>query len=94
MLHDIDLRLEGSLEEEPDYVVTRDVLYAADTLLASSSASNLQPILDAVVEEGAKHGLELNWDKTLQMQISTLARVSQPDGNPLKCVREAIYSGG
>ena len=94
MLHDIDLRLEASLAVEPKYVVTRDILYADDTLLASSSASSLQSLLNAVVEEGARYGLELNWDKTMQMQISTSAQIHQPCGKPLKCVREAIYLGG
>ena len=76
------------------YIVTPAVLYADDTLLAFSSAANLQQLLEAIVEEGLKYGLELNWEKTLQMQISTASFVLRPDGQPIKSVREAIYLGG
>ena len=51
-------------------------------------------MLDAIVEEGAKYGLELNWDKTLQMQISTADSVSGPAGQVIKTVRNAVYLGG
>ena len=92
MLHDVFGSLD--LRQEPEYIVTRDMLYADDTLLASSSADNLQSILSTIVEEGARYGLELNWSKTLQMRISTNAQVCCPSGEPIACVREAIYLGG
>ena len=82
------------LLEEPPYVVTRDILYADDTLLLSHHTDNLQHMLLEMITEGAKYGLELNWDKTLQMQISTNKRIAQPNGDAIKCVREAIYLGG
>ena len=58
LLHDVFLGL--SLEDEPAYVVTRDVLYADDTLIVSKHASNVQAILSKIVSEGAKYGLEIN----------------------------------
>jgi len=92
MLHDAF----GSInfEAEPAYVVTRDILYADDTLLASQIRTNIQNMLKAIVGEGCKYGLELNWGKTLQMHISTNAVVFRPDGGPINTVREAIYLGG
>ena len=48
------------LDPEPAFVVTRDLLYADDTLLVSSSQENLQILLNSVVAEGAKYMLELN----------------------------------
>ena len=91
MLHDVyrDVRLE----EEPEFVVTRDILYADDTLLMSSSTGNLQKLLDAIVAEGLLYGLEMNWAKTQQLRVSTQACVVRPDGAEIKCVREAVYLG-
>ena len=73
--------------------MTRDVLYADDTLLMSSHMANLQKLLEAIVSEGALYGLELNWQKTQQVQISTVDRVVRPDGGEIKSVREAVYLG-
>jgi len=92
MMHDVFSGLE--LHDEPGFVVTRDILYADDTLLASRHAYNLQLILNRIVDEGAKYGLEFNWDKTIQMQISTPSKVSRPDGTDISSVREAVYLGG
>ena len=92
MLHDALRDLH--YEPDPEYIVTRDMLYADDTLLASQSSGNLQSMLNAIVDEGAKYGLELNWGKTLQMQINTNSRIFQPDGGEIKTVRDAIYLGG
>ena len=55
------------MEHEPSYVVTRDMLYADDTVLVSRHAGNLQLLLERIIVEGKKCGLELNWDKTVQM---------------------------
>eukprot|EP00959_Pyramimonas_sp_CCMP1952_P398826 8357224-Pyramimonas_sp.AAC.1 len=79
---------------EPDYVVTRDELYADDTLLISRSKQNMQNMLNAIVAESRKYGLELNWSKTLQMQMCTNCTVERPDGGPIATIREAIYLGG
>ena len=92
MLHDVYAGLE--LLDEPGYVVTRDVLYADDTLLLSRDASNVQAALTKIVHEGKKYGLELNWAKTVQVQVSTTDTATQPSGDPNKCVREAVYLGG
>ena len=91
MMHDVFSGLE--LHDEPGFVVTRDILYADDTLLASRHAYNLQLILNRIVDESAKYGLELNWDKTIQMQISTPSKVSRPDGTDISFVKETIYLG-
>ena len=49
LLHDVFSGL--ILEDEPAYVVTRDVLYADDTLLVSSHPSNVQAILSRIISE-------------------------------------------
>ena len=82
------------LLEEPPYVVTRDILYADDTLLLSHHTNNWQDMLEEIIQEGAKYGLELNWDKTLQIQISTNRTVTQSNGDFTKSVRAAVYLGG
>ena len=92
LLHDVYGTLE--LLPEPDFVITRDILYADDTLLVSHHCSNLQRMLAAIVEEGRKYGLELNWEKTVQIQISTDRAITSPSGEHIKAVRDAIYLGG
>ena len=62
MFHDIYARLH--LLREPPFVTSRELLYAGDTVLMSSSQANLQLLIDAVSEEGAAYGLEINWEKT------------------------------
>eukprot|EP00959_Pyramimonas_sp_CCMP1952_P116206 2429365-Pyramimonas_sp.AAC.1 len=69
MLHDALKDIQ--YDPDPEYVVAPDTLYADDTLLASRSSVNLQNMLNAIVTEGAKYGMELNWEKALQMQINT-----------------------
>ena len=51
-------------------------------------------MLNAIVEEGRKYGLELNLDKTIQMQISTGMIITRPDGGRISTVRGAVYLGG
>ncbi len=91
MLHDIYNRVQ--LGKETDYVVTRDVLCADDTLLLSCDPSNLQALLNAVVEEGAKYGLELNWRKTYQMGVSAEPSITRPTGKPIKSKCSVVYLG-
>ena len=74
-------------------MVTRDVLYADDTLLVSQHQSNLQTMLNAIVEEGRKYGLELNWEKTAQMQTSINNRITTPSGGHIVTGRDAVYLG-
>ncbi len=54
MLHAVYLGLK--LLDAPAYVVTRDVLYADDTLLVSRHASNVQAVLNRLLEEGQNYG--------------------------------------
>ena len=59
------------LDMEPTLAVSREILYADDTLLASSSKKKLQQLLDAVCAEGLKYGLELKWGKPIKCQHVT-----------------------
>ena len=92
MLHDVYKGID--LETEPPFVVSRDVLYADDTLLVSKHLGNLQALLDRIVSEGQRYGLELNWDKTLHMKIRSAEDFPTPDGGVIKSVRQAVYLGG
>ena len=79
--------------EEPPHIVCSDILYADDTILLSSVASKLQMHLDILVEEGAKYGLELNWDKTVLLNINTEAELARPSGDKVTRVDRAVYLG-
>eukprot|EP00959_Pyramimonas_sp_CCMP1952_P355596 7447896-Pyramimonas_sp.AAC.1 len=68
-------------------------MYADDTLLASHHCSNLRQLLAAVVGEGRKYGLELNWEKTVHMRISTDGAITSRSGEHIKAVRDAMYLG-
>ena len=71
---------------------SRETFYVP-TILASQHPEKLQQMLNAIVEEGRKYGLELNWDKAVQVQISTGINITRPDGGALGSVREAVYLG-
>ena len=92
LLHDIGST--SHLMSEPPFITSREIRYADDTLLISSHVDNLQQVLGGIVEEGRRYGLELDWDKTLQMQVATAATIVQPCGAPIRCAREPVYIGG
>ena len=92
MFHDIYEKI--NLDPEPAFVVTNEVLYADDTVLLSSSAKNMQVLLDAVVTEGANYGLELNWTKTFQMNINSTMVITCPEGGIFGTKKSSIYLGG
>ena len=100
LLHDVDQRLAEQMQEqqhiliEPDYVVCTDLLYADDTLLFSSNVSKLQTHMELLVDEGSRYGLELNWEKTVAMNILNDGVLTQPNGKPVKRVSQAVYLGG
>ena len=75
-------------------MVLRELLYADDTVLLSTSEDNLQRLLNAVITEGAKYGLELNWSKTFQMNVGTNIKVYRPGGAQLEIKRSLMYLGG
>ena len=92
MFHDIYGKIH--LDPEPAFLVTNKVLYADDTILLSSSAKNLQTLMDAVVAEGANYGLELNWSKKYQTNVNSNMLLTCPDGATLDSKRSIIYLGG
>ena len=100
LLHDVDRRLAERMRDrphllvEPAYMVCTDLLYADDTLLLSSNVTKLQAHMDLVVDEGARYGLELNWSKTVAINILHDGVLRQPSGEPVKTVSQAIYLGG
>ena len=100
LLHDVDLRLAERMREhphllvEPAYMVCTDLLYTDDTLLLSNNVTKLQAHMDLVVDEGSRYGLELNWSKTVAMNILHDGTSRQPSGEPVKRVNQAVYLGG
>eukprot|EP00959_Pyramimonas_sp_CCMP1952_P035515 743732-Pyramimonas_sp.AAC.1 len=84
MFYDIDQQMEAaSLDtQEPQFMVTTDLLYADDTMLASSDTNKVQLLLGTVITEGSFYGLELNWDKTVALRIKHNGVVFAPSGSP------------
>ena len=96
MFFDIDAKMEGRFTDvrEPEYLLCNDLLYADDTMLTSSDARKLQAVLDAVIDEGRRYGLELNWAKTVAMQIHNDGNIYTPTGDPVQLVDQVVYLGG
>jgi len=80
--------------QDAPYIVTRDILYADDTLLVATHSHALQKHLDAVIQAGRGYGLEINFGKTFLLSVNSDAVVYAPDGAPIKRVEQAVYLGG
>ena len=96
MFFDID-RLYNEMGmnfEEPPYVVCNDVLYADDTMLVSASALKVQLLLNITIQVGKQYGLDLNWSKTVVLNINNDGVVRDPTMQPIKQVHQAVYLGG
>ena len=66
---------------ENRYVISRDVLYADDTLLVSSDKASMEKHLMLITEAGKRYGLELNVKKTMLLSIGQAeASINAPDG--------------
>ena len=96
MFYDVDNRMAGlhAAVREPDYLACSDLLYADDTMLLSSDSGKLQTLLNTVIDEGARYGLDLNLDKTVCMRVHNTGALRSPTGAPLKIVEQAVYLGG
>eukprot|EP00959_Pyramimonas_sp_CCMP1952_P184615 3860059-Pyramimonas_sp.AAC.1 len=75
--------------QEPDYIACSDILYADDTMLVSANEFKLQVLLDLTIEIGSQCGLDLNWNKTVVMQINNTGMVYDSFSNPLKVAQQA-----
>lgn len=82
------------LQEQPDYVVLQDLLYAGDIILLSTSQGNSQRELDEVTTESSECELELNWNRTFQMNVGTNIEVYCPGGAQAGIKRNCMYLGG
>eukprot|EP00973_Karenia_brevis_P066232 9205418-Karenia_brevis.AAC.1 len=80
-------------DETPEYVVTRDILYADDTILLGSNTEQMQQYLNNVVSYGKMYGLQINWSKTKLLSIRTNGVIFDDTGNQLPISEQAIYLG-
>ena len=100
LMHDVSERLVREMQQqqlrsdEPAFLVLSELLYADDTLLVSSSPRRLQLHMDLVIDEGQRYGLEVNFSKTVAMNVNCETQLMQPTGQPVKIVEQAVYLGG
>jgi len=92
-VEDVVDSLHGS-KATADYIPSRDLLYADDTLGAETEEAVLQTFLDQVVAHGHAYGLELNWDKTIVLAVRHPGELKRPDGQAVVKEEQAIYLGG
>ena len=50
--------------------------------------------MDLVIDEGARYGLEINWGKTVAINIHNTGDLLQPSGDAVKKVSQGVYLGG
>ena len=50
--------------------------------------------MDLVIDEGQRYGLEVNFSKTVAMNVHCETQLTQPTGEPVKTVEQAAYLGG
>ena len=50
--------------------------------------------MELVIDEGARYGLEINWSKTLAINIHSTGDLLQPSGAVVKKVSKGVYLGG
>ena len=63
LLHDCRTTLSGGSR-------IQELLYADDTLLCGKDTAEMQRYMDQIAAEGAKYGLQLNYDKIEMMRKS------------------------
>ena len=83
---------DGS-DDTPEYITTREILHADDTILLGSNAQQRQYYLRNVVECGKNYGLQLNWDKAVLLRIRSQDPNLDDNGKEMPVKDEAIYSG-
>ena len=95
MFQDIDIEIQNFIGEDntPEYIASRDILYADDTILVGSPRDQMQYYIDTVVRCARNYGLELNWSKTKLLRIRADGLILTPDGIPIECADQAIYLG-
>ena len=101
--YDIYIYIYNQVELDPyaPYIVSKEVLYADDTALLSSSQLCFQVHqiilkrcwMQAIVSEGAKYGLEFKWTKTYQMNINSNDAILPPDAVTLETKRSMVDVG-
>lgn len=96
MFYYLDQKMAASILgiHEPYILVTTDLLYADDVMLASSDSNNLQLLLDTVIQKGALYASELNSDKTVALRVKRDGVIFAPSGRTVKTVEQTIYIGG
>ena len=91
MFHDI--YNEVQLVPDAPYVVTNEVLYADDTVLMFFFVERIYSYW-LIATEGAAYGLEINWEKIIQMSICIGGSITRPDHTVLENKREIVNLGG
>ena len=77
----------------PAYLVTKDIVYADDTMILGSSAAEVQRTLHAFAVVGRQYGLELNMDKTVLLRTGSDDDVFGEDGKRVQVKASASYLG-
>ena len=75
------------------WIVTRDLLYADDTLIVESNAEVAQRFMDLIAARGAEYGLSLNWGKVKLLRVNHDGRIRTPEGADVEETSSLLYLG-
>ena len=81
LLNDAEAEVEHKYGKAAEpWLVTRDLLYADDTLILETKAEVAQSFMDAVAQRGGEYGLALNWGKVKLLRINHPGHIYTPTG--------------
>ena len=94
LLHDAESRVVTRYGEgRQPYIVTRDLLYADDTLIIENDPAVAQYYMDVIAELGAEYGLSLHWGKVKLLKVNHEGHLYAPSGDQIEEVDSLRYLG-
>ena len=95
LMQDVDQEMASIFKNAPSepFLVSRDILYADDTLLLATDADTLQRHLECITRVGRRYGLELHWGKTEVLRVRHDGLIYAEGNQPLKNKDYAVYLG-
>ena len=83
LMHDAYAALGREARAAPDRGDLYDILYADDTLVMRTNATDVEQLTAAIGSAGQQYGMQLHWDKFQALSVCTAKKLKRPDGTQL-----------
>jgi hypothetical protein len=93
IMHDSIAKLGETSSQAYNKGALYDILYADDTLLIGTSATNVAEFAEMVEKTGAQYGMTLHWGKTQAMSMGTNDCIVLPGGTDIQSQSSLQYLG-